>query len=204
MQLNRIQASQISPECIFTLGPRGTDSQAVAATLSDNVILVDSFERAVRLAIEHGAQVLIPCGYVSGTASDRQNWVDLHFQFQEQLEPVRVLLRKTKPMCAAIRAGTNLSPDRVSIHPTTTALANRYFPGSEIVCASSKPAAVQACVSGETNGCIGSLDVVEEFDVLSVLAVFRPKMIWVLYAPVKLGGLCSHQMGAHTNAECTE
>src|SRR5687767_13397343 len=166
---------------IATLGPRGTDAHAVAAALSDRVLLFDSFRESLENAERHDCIALVPCGCGSFDARALDRWVDLHFQFGGRLSVLGLEKRPTKRMCAAVHRDAGRAPASVGLHPATQFFARKYFPNAEVVAFETKIAAAEACAAGRVDACIGTLDIVRTFGSLRVLDSFDAEMIWILY-----------------------
>lgn len=174
--------SERVPLHVVTLGPTGTDAEHAALSLGQNVGLCSSFREAMSVAYHTNVTALVACGYI-----DRINevvtdsWVNLHFSYIDRMEVIDTFYLPTKPMCIARRNDrSNLSS--VALHPATEELARLYCPKAVRHYVSNKPLAVGLAVNGDTDACIGSIDVVSMYDCLQVVRVFRPQMVWALYA----------------------
>nr|BFD90942.1 hypothetical protein KitaXyl93_23020 [Kitasatospora sp. Xyl93] len=172
-------------QAVATLGPEGTDAEAEARRHFGNVVLAPSFELAVQTAITEGCHAMVAAGYAErhrpgNEVSDL--WVDLHFRHLGKIEIVRVWESPTKRMCLAVAPSVQ-RPRTLALHPATKAFADRYLPGADHRYVDAKPLAVRQVVEGCVEGCIGSVDVVQQAG-LVVLHEFQPTMVWCLYRPV--------------------
>jgi prephenate dehydratase len=160
---------------IATLGPKGTDADYLARTLTRRVFLEHSFRAALERAAEGECAALVACG----CRSETETWVDLHFEFCSSLRIVQTFAAPTKTMCLASR---HPGPFRhVAAYPAVWTLARRYAPEAEVIPCASKPDAVLACADGRADACIGSLDVATAHG-LMIIEAFGATMAWTLYA----------------------
>ncbi|MFF9011043.1 hypothetical protein ACF087_35365 [Streptomyces goshikiensis] len=173
---------------VATLGPAGTDAQAEAERYFENVILAESFEGAMRAGQDGGASVLVAAGFLERDGKDVvDSWVDMHFRNHGRMRLSATWESNTKVMCVATNPASAESPEEVrtlAIHPATAAFAKRFVPLAAHAYVNAKPIAVQWAAEGRADGCIGSLDVVQQQEVLKVHQIFRPTMVWCLYEPV--------------------
>lgn len=170
---------------ICTLGPAGTDAATLAYSLTDQVRLVDDFRTAMHAAVKSGCLALVPCGAVSPRStievqSQLNGWVDLNFEFCEDLLIVATLVRSTKPMSVALRVGLS-APRCIGLHPSTEFFARRHFPDASLKYFANKVAAVDACACGEVDGCVGSHDIIARHPDMQIFASYRPQMVWSFY-----------------------
>jgi hypothetical protein len=169
---------------VATLGPADTDAQAVAQTISDEVVLCDSFPAAMEYARTHDSYALICAGYIKQQpAEDPASWVSLHFESVTTMQLVDVWFQPTKPMCLALNSATEdvATVRTVALHPATKAFADQYLPHARQLYVEAKPLAVAQAAAGLADACIGSLDVVANHHNLSAVEVFQPDMVWCLY-----------------------
>lgn len=172
---------------LVTLGPVGTDAEALASRLALDVRLVNSFREAMDRACTEKVVALVACGHLRLRGSIlEESWTELHFEYCDRLRLVRCFSAATKPMCIAVHADCD-RPRTIAIHPATKAFAKRFAPGLELRFVGSKPLAVSLCLTGDVDMCIGSVDVVQQHPTLRVLQVFRPSMVWALYSKVGVG-----------------
>ncbi|GLV87981.1 hypothetical protein Slala03_76700 [Streptomyces lavendulae subsp. lavendulae] len=171
-----------------TLGPAGTDAQAEAAQHFENIVLADSFEGAMRVGLNDGAYVLVAAGFLERDGKDVvDSWVDMHFRNHGRMRLTATWESSTKVMCVATNPASAKTPEEMktlAIHPATAAFANRFAPLAQHAYVNAKPIAVQWAAEGRADGCIGSLDVVQQRDTLKVHQIFRPTMVWCLYERV--------------------
>jgi len=168
---------------IVTLGPKGTDAEKVASKYSNNLILVESFPKAMEHAFNNKYIACICCGYQEIEGDHITNsWVNLHFQYFGKMEIIHTVHQKTKPMCVAIRKDC-LSPNSIVLHPSTIKLLNIFQIRKDLVIkfVKNKPEAVLKVVDGSFDLCISSLDIVKRFPILEPLEVFQPQMVWAFY-----------------------
>jgi hypothetical protein len=168
--------------CIYTLGPKGTDASDLALSISDDVCFVDDFRQAMESAARSDGIALVPCGAIrspDGTVPD--SWVDLNFDFNDQLTITDLILRRTKPMALGRHHEVSTAAS-IGLQPSTEVFARRHAPLVRVVYFANKVAAVRACAAREVDMCIGSEDIIREHQSLTVLAVFQPTMVWALYA----------------------
>lgn len=170
---------------VATLGPRGTDAHAVASQLFDDVRLTETFREAMELADQKRICALVPAGYVHRSDRDiSETWADLHFGFMGKLRLVAVWEQETKEMCLAVNKNAvpdSSEPATLAVHPSTLALARRYAPNAELSYVHAKPLAAKMAANEGTDGCIASVDVVDDIENLSLIERFTPTMIWCLY-----------------------
>jgi hypothetical protein len=166
----------MSSIAFVTLGPEGTDAAYLASRLSDRVLLFPTFRSAMESSASGDGAALIPCGAAD---SSGDLWVDLHFGFRERLVLARSFECATKPMCLAQQIRMTANPG-VSSHRATLAFATQLVPHAPVRLAPSKVHAVRQCARGETEFCIGSVDVVEKHD-LHRVACFSASMLWTVY-----------------------
>lgn len=179
---------------VATLGPAGTDAEAEARRFFDDVVLADSFEGAMRAALDSGTHALVAAGFVQRTGAQVTDlWVDLHFRHLDRMRIVGVWESPTKPMCAATgpRVACLADVRSIALHPATDVFIGQFTPGAERLYVNAKPLAAQRAAEGAVDGCIGSVDVVERHPELTVREVFHPTMVWVLYQPLVQGELPS-------------
>jgi len=178
---------------IATLGPVGTDAEHLAAKLSEQVLLFESFRQALNWVRDGGDKALIPCGY-TGTEVDRSSWVDLHFEMCLELDCVAVILHPIQPLAIARRE--NASGGKVAIQPATRACLSLprfrdHLPASiQVVEVDNKPKAVELASVGECDYCIGSTSRIRQYKNLVVLAELQTTMAWAVYQSRK------HEHGA--------
>ncbi|MER7673120.1 hypothetical protein ABTY61_32325 [Kitasatospora sp. NPDC096128] len=172
-------------DAVVTLGPEGTDAHHEASRHFATVLLADTFELAVQQALARDCHAMVAAGFVErrgpgGEVSDL--WVDVHFRHHGAVELAAVWEAPTKAMCLAALPGIP-SPRTIALHPATGAFAERYAPAAGRRYVDAKPLAVRQVLDGLTEGCIGSVDVVQRAG-LTVLQEFRPTMVWCLYRAV--------------------
>jgi hypothetical protein len=166
---------------LVTLGPSGTDSETLAKSIAETVILKPSFPEVMEYAFEKELLALIPCGYKKKEQEAiTDTWVDLHFRSMGKMEVIETLYRPTKLMCLAKRYDIEV-PRNIVIHPATEAYALEISPKVEIHYVDNKPEAVQLTAQGIFDMCIGSIDVVEKFPELKPLKLYNQQMVWVVY-----------------------
>ncbi|MGF9820108.1 hypothetical protein [Brevibacillus agri] len=166
---------------IATLGPSGTDAEHVARSLSNRVILCESFNESMEYSYQNNVLALICCGYIdikNGVSVD--GWVDLNFRYLNKMEIVKTFDMPTKPICIAKRFDC-IHPKTLVLHPATKVFADKIPYNLETHYVNNKPTAVKLVDDGKYDMCIGSLDVVQKYNHLEVLETFQPKMIWALY-----------------------
>lgn len=172
---------------VATLGPAGTDAHAEAARHFGRVLLADSFNAAMDLGLSEGVQVLVAAGFVERDEHTLvDSWVDMHFRNYDRIRLVATWESPTKPMCVAVnraRATSLDTVDSLAIHPATAAFARKFVPHAVPRYVNAKPIAVQWAVEGLVDGCIGSLDIVQENSELDVKHIWQPTMVWCLYEP---------------------
>lgn len=177
---------QLEGRFVATLGPKGTDSETEAKTISSNIILEDSFLAAMSRAEAEDGYALVPAGYVDREAGRfNEAWVDLHFRFSNSMEMSALWESSTKEMCAAFNPSKVSRPDdvrTVAIHAATQFFAIREFPRADPVYVKAKPVAVDKAALGHVDACIGSVDLVQEAGTLSIVERFHPTMVWCLYS----------------------
>lgn len=170
---------------VATLGPCGTDAQAVASQLFGEVRLTETFREAMDLADRDNICALVPAGYVQrGDREIGETWADLHFGFMGRLRLAAVWEQETKEMCLAVNKNAvydSSEPATLAIHPSTLALARRYAPMAELYYVYAKPLAAKMAADEETDACIASMDIVADIENLSPIERFTPTMIWCLY-----------------------
>ncbi|SDF91193.1 hypothetical protein SAMN04488542_12039 [Fontibacillus panacisegetis] len=173
---------------VVTLGPKGTDAENIATKISEEVILLDSFNASLEYAYNNNTIALISAGYIN--RGDRgeitESWVDLNFVYTGKMEMFECFYSPTKPICLAKHKFCT-SPSTIAIHPSTEKLLTHLAKDSPsaITYVNNKPAAVQMVVDQKVDMCLGSLDVITKYDNLEILDVIRPDMIWTLYRRVK-------------------
>ena len=178
----------VAPIDIATLGPSGTDSEAAAKKILEEkglpgeVVLCDSFEAAKKHAIENNSYFLIPAAYVVRVrdGSVKDTWGDFNFREMDRLETIDAVVSPLKDMGVAKNKDCN-NPQSVALHPATDVFAEKYVPDLRREYILSKPLAVKECSEGKADMCIGSIDVIERFENLEIVEIFKPKMVWVLY-----------------------
>ncbi|MFB9517144.1 hypothetical protein [Streptomyces purpureus] len=165
----------------------GTDAHAEAERHFGRVLLADSFNAAMDLGLAEGVLVLVAAGFVE---RDEQrvvdSWVDMHFRNLDLMRLVATWESPTKPMCVAVNPARVAGVEEmrsVAIHPATAAFARRYAPHAVPTYVNAKPIAVRWASEGRVDGCIGSLDVVQDSAGLEVRHVWQPTMVWCLYEP---------------------
>ncbi|WP_326621699.1 hypothetical protein OHA57_39010 (plasmid) [Streptomyces anulatus] len=172
---------------VATLGPAGTDAHAEATRHFGRVLLADSFNAAMDLGLSDDVLVLIAAGFVERdehTVVD--SWVDMHFRNFDRMSLVATWESSTKPMCVAVNLARAASMDTmrsIAIHPATAAFARKFVPHATPRYVNAKPIAVQWAKEGRADGCIGSLDIVQENTELEVQRIWQPTMVWCLYEP---------------------
>lgn len=166
---------------IATLGPNGTDSEAMAKKVGDKIVLQPSFEAAMNYAYRKDTYALVPCGYKKiEDAQIVDTWVDLSFRFMNKMKVVKIYCEDVKPMAIAIRSECN-QPKTLIIHPATEEF-RKLVKGSVIThYASSKPEAVRLTAEGKYDMCIGSKDFIRKYTNLKIIRTFKPQMVWALY-----------------------
>lgn len=165
---------------IVTLGPMGTDASVIAHSLSNKVIFKDSFKQTMEYAFIHKFAALICCGFIERKNGEIQGWVDLNFLYLDRMKLVHSFHAKTKMMCLAKRRDCQ-EPNTIVIHPATQTFADKYAHGIEIHYTNNKPSAVQLTAEGLYDMCIGSVDIVCQYESLEILSTFRPSMVWTIY-----------------------
>ncbi|MFE9606852.1 hypothetical protein [Streptomyces hokutonensis] len=171
---------------VVTLGPTGTDAEAVAHQLFTHVELAESFNEAMQIACLTGICALVPAGYLERDRTGiHHSWVDLHFSYSDRLQLIRLWEQPTKEMCLAINSERFSSISEVkslAIHPATLVFARRYLPHARITYVRAKPLAARMAAAAHTDACIASLDVVQQEKSLRPVLMFTPTMIWCLYS----------------------
>ena len=108
---------------IFTLGPKGTDSERAAKTLSYKTVeLVSSFTEAFQFGLAASSDVLCPAGYrkfENGAISE--TWVDLHFEYSSSFKSVTTFVAELMPL--GLYENPTAYNDTLCAHPTTTKIA---------------------------------------------------------------------------------
>ncbi|HDR8040747.1 TPA: hypothetical protein QCZ17_003009 [Bacillus cereus] len=166
---------------IVTLGPMGTDASVIASSLSNEVIFKESFEQSMEYAHTHKLAALICCGFVERKNGQIQDgWVDLNFRYMDKMKLTHAFHAKTKMMCVAKRKDCE-EPKTIIIHPATQTFANIYTPGLEVHYTNNKPSAVRLTAKGLYDMCIGSVDVIGQYECLEILSTFQPSMVWAIY-----------------------
>ncbi|MEU8542997.1 hypothetical protein AB0C52_23930 [Streptomyces sp. NPDC048717] len=172
-----------------TLGPQGTDAHCEAQRHFADVLLADSFELAMQVAIASRCHAMVAAGWVERGGPDAgvsDLWVNLHFRYLGKAELVGMWQAPTKPMCLATAASVQW-PRTVALHPATDVFADLYAPSASRHYVDAKPLAVRQVTEGRTEACIGSVDVVQQAG-LTIRAQWQPTMAWFLYQPVNPGG----------------
>jgi hypothetical protein len=173
---------------VFTLGPEGTDAEAEATRLFDRVALRSTFPEAMAAARSSGGLALIAAGFLaaSGGGQVDDTWADLHFRTIDDMAVVDVWCSPTKPMGLGLhRSCPSIAEVRsVALYPATRALAASVVPEAEVLPVRSKPEGVVLASTGSVDACIGSVDMLDGREELSVAMIWQPSMIWILYAPV--------------------
>lgn len=169
---------------MYTLGPSGTDAEAVALTRYHDIRLVESFRVAMELAWRHGGRALICAGYLRRdpeTTHVVDSWVQMHFEWLQRMDLVEVWKHPTKEMGLAVGQGHE-EVRSVAVHPSTLPLLPDEWQDAELHFVDAKPQAVLEVVHQEADACLGSVDIIEAFAELEVVETFAPQMIWCEYA----------------------
>ncbi|MBC3840283.1 hypothetical protein GXW82_08915 [Streptacidiphilus sp. 4-A2] len=184
---------------VATLGPAGTDAQAEASRFFERVVLAESFDGAMRFGQAEKSYVLVAAGFLEKEGRDvTDSWVDMHFRVFGRMRLVAAWENNTKVMCVATNPAMARTPEEartLAIHPATAAFAKRFAPLASHVYVNAKPTAVRWASDGRADGCVGSLDVVEQAQGLVVHQIFRPTMLWCLYEPVNRPRTGEHGVG---------
>lgn len=170
---------------LHTLGPRGTDSETVADSVSDDVRLAPTFRAALEAAASAQEFALVAAGFidVDDDGTLRDDWGTLNFEAQEPQCIRAVWWQPTRPMAFVARTPDGASVERVALHSATRHFARTIAPQARQLQVPAKPLALAAVSRGEADACITSLDLVAGVDDLHVVEVFHPEMVWVLYGP---------------------
>jgi hypothetical protein len=170
-----------SKNALATLGPEGTDAQAMAAKISDNVILCASFPEAMEYAQRHNGHALVACGFrqvKEGQVVD--SWVDLHFRFYGKMKVIETYCEDTKPMCIAKQIECKV-PKTLVIHPATQAFVHLAPWDVRVSYVDAKPEAARLTALGTYDSCIASADIVAKYPNLEIIETFKPQMVWAVY-----------------------
>ncbi|WP_054975483.1 hypothetical protein [Paenibacillus sp. A3] len=170
---------------VVTLGPEGTDASTVANLVSEKVIYRNSFPDCMEYALEHDYLALICVGYVERKGEVVvDNWVDLNFRYHKKMELIEVFKSETKPMALAKRRNCH-ECNTIVIHPATKEFASQLVPQAKVSYVNNKPLAVELVAEGHFDYCIGSQDVVQQYDSLEITKIIPPPvMIWAVYQKV--------------------
>ncbi|MFT4326717.1 MAG: hypothetical protein ACMXYK_04405 [Candidatus Woesearchaeota archaeon] len=184
------ECQRSQPIAIATLGPEGTDSEAVAKYLKERgiaaeIVLCKTFRDALHYARENGSYLLVPTAYVDKDENGvlKDSWGKMHFELLGEFTLEEVFERQLQKMCVAQRSDVQ-TPSNIALHPATDQFAYKYL-GDKLRRSylKAKPEAVRRCSEGEFDMCIGSVPVVEQFDNLEIIERFSPTMVWTLYKP---------------------
>jgi hypothetical protein len=181
---------------IATLGPIGSDSHNAAKIIASevniigSVLLFDSFATSIIYAEEHGTLALVPAAYQEKDAHGRTTaaWADTHFR-TENGGRLRLLDARVLPLKDIVVARHhNISrPQSVALHAATQFYADTYLPNASCIYTPSKPNAVELCVTGKADACIGSLDVVScHSSDLYIIHTVKARMCWTIYGSPNL------------------
>ena len=169
---------------VVTLGPAGTDAHNAARRFA-KVRLVESFPVAMETALRDSLAALVPAGYIAHSGDTvTDSWVNLHFRYSGRMTLAGVWHEPTKPMCLATGHRSGSSPKElrtVALHPATAVFLEKHAPNSAPRFVQAKPLAVELARTGETDGCIGSVDLVRATGTLRILKTFDAVMVWCLY-----------------------
>ena len=113
--------------CLYTLGPKGSDSERAAKAIPhDTIVLVSSFREAFVRGIATKSDVLCPAGYrklEGGVVSE--TWVDLHFEFAASFGTITPFLAELMPL--GIYEKSKYNHDTLCTHPATTKIAELFL-----------------------------------------------------------------------------